>query len=356
MDFSKRTPGYVQELSPYQVSKRKAGEVWLNANEFAMPTVYEISHGNLNRYPEAQPRGVIAQYAAYADVTENQVVVTRGGDEGIEVMIRTFCETGRDRIVVFEPTYLMYEISAQTCGVAVEHVPMTDKDAWLESLRGDPKHLAQVGVIFVCNPNNPTAEFFEDEWLEKLLSSTVDRVMVVVDEAYIEFCPHKSKATWLERYPHLVILRTLSKAFALAGLRCGFLLMNSGAREEVLKVLAPYAVPAPVADIAQRALCEAGLSAMRKRVSEVARLREDLCAKLNTLSIVKQVFASNTNFILVAFNDADRVYKVLLEEGFWVRDQRMLMSLGDCLRITVGSELECEGLIRILEKLDRGED
>ncbi len=161
----------------------------------------------------------------------------------------------------------MYSVSAETIGVECRTVPNLDN--WQLDLQGIADKIDGVKVIYVCSPNNPTGQLINPQDLRSLLEMTQGKAIVVADEAYIEFCPQATLAGWLSEYPHLVILRTLSKAFALAGLRCGFTLANAEVINLLLKVIAPYPLSTPVADIAAQALTPQGISAMRQRVEQI---------------------------------------------------------------------------------------
>lgn len=231
-----------------------------------------------NRYPECQPAQVIERYAAYAGVKKEQVLVSRGADEGIELLIRAFCEPGKDAILFCPPTYGMYAVSAETFGV--ERRTVAAKEDWQLDLPAIADSLDNVKLIYVCSPNNPTGNLIDPDSLRSLLEMAKGRAIVAVDEAYIEFCPQASVAGWLSDYPHLAILRTLSKAFALAGLRCGFTLANEDLIALLLKAIAPYPLSTPVADIAAQALSEEGIRTMRQRVTDIAATRSWLQQQL----------------------------------------------------------------------------
>lgn len=259
----------VQELTPYQSARRLGGQgdIWLNANESPFANEYNINHTRLNRYSECQPPQLIEAYANYAGVRPEQVLTSRGADEGIELLIRAFCEPNQDAILYCPPTYGMYSISAQTSDVNAIAVPLTKE--WQLDLPAIFAQLDRVKLVFVCSPNNPTGNLLAKADIEALLERTQDSALVVVDEAYIDFCSEESVANLLDRYSNLVILRTLSKAFALAGLRCGFTLANPQVIELLLKVIAPYPVPIPVADIAIAALSEAGIARTKFQVLDI---------------------------------------------------------------------------------------
>ncbi|MDF7681366.1 histidinol-phosphate transaminase [Enterobacteriaceae bacterium ESL0689] len=338
----------IRELTPYQSARRLGGngDVWLNANEFPAAVEFPLTRQTFNRYPECQPEAVVTRYADYAGVRPQQVLVSRGADEGIELIIRTFCEPGQDAILCCPPTYGMYRVSAESCGVDCRMVPVL-RD-WQLDLPAISAHLAGVKVVFICSPNNPTGQLIRPHDIQALLTLTRGKALVVVDEAYIEFCPHATWVSRLDEYPHLVILRTLSKAFALAGLRCGFTLAHEQVIRMLLKVIAPYPIPTPVADIAAQALDQPGMAAMRARVAQVLDEREYLQHQLRDIACIEQVYPSQANYLLVRVNNARRIFDALWQQGIILRDQSQQPTLNDCWRITVGSRVESQRLIDAL--------
>ena len=341
----------VRALTPYLSARRLGGngDVWLNANEYPLPVPFELSQQTLNRYPECQPKVVIDRYAAYAGLTPEQVLVCRGADEGIELLMRAFCEPGKDAILFCPPTYGMYSVSAETIGIeyrTVEALP-----DWQLNLPAIADQLDGVKLVYMCSPNNPTGNLINREDIRALLELTAGKALVVADEAYIEFCPEATLAGWLQAYPHLVVLRTLSKAFALAGLRCGFTLANKPVIDLLMKVIAPYPLATPVADVAGQALSEEGIALMRRHVAELNANRDWLTAQLQQQACVEQVFPSETNYILARFTDAPKVFKALWDQGIILRDQNKNRGLAGCLRISIGTRDECERLIAALQAL-----
>ncbi|WP_293793091.1 histidinol-phosphate transaminase [uncultured Pantoea sp.] len=341
----------VRALTPYQSARRLGGngDVWLNANEFPLPVPFELSQQTLNRYPECQPKIVIERYAAYAGLTPEQVLVSRGADEGIELLMRAFCEPGKDAILFCPPTYGMYSVSAETIGI--EYRTVAALDDWQLNLPAIADQLDGVKVVYMCSPNNPTGNLINPDDIRELLEMTAGKALVVADEAYIEFCPEATLAGWLQEYPHLVILRTLSKAFALAGLRCGFTLANKPVIDLLMKVIAPYPLATPVADVAGQALSEQGIALMRQHVAELNANRAWLFEQLPQISVVQQVFPSETNYILARFTDSPKVFKTLWDQGIILRDQNKNPGLAGCLRISIGTRKECERLIAALQAL-----
>lgn len=341
----------VRELTPYQSARRLGGngDVWLNANEYAIAPQFELTAQTFNRYPECQPALVINRYAAYAGVDPEQVLVSRGADEGIELLIRAFCEPGKDAILYCPPTYGMYSVSAETIGVQARTVAA--KADWSLDLPAIEAALDGVKLVYVCSPNNPTGNLIDPAELRAVLEMTRGRAIVAIDEAYIEFCPQATVTGWLQEYPHLAVLRTLSKAFALAGLRCGFTLGNSELIVLLMKVIAPYPLSTPVADIAAQALAPEGLAIMRQRVAEVSENRAWLMAELNQCDCVEQVFQSETNYVLARFTASSAVFKNLWDQGIILRDQNKQPGLSGCLRITIGTRQELQRVIDALQPL-----
>lgn len=350
MTISQLSRKNIQALTPYQSARRLGGngDVWLNANEYAVSPNFDLTDRTFNRYPEPQPQAVIEGYARYAGVQPENVLVFRGGDESIELIIRAFCEPN-DSILYCPPTYGMYAVSADTCGISTKTVPLT-ADFQLDLLQIQA-NLDGVKVVFVCSPNNPTGNLIKRSDLLELLQITAGKVIVVVDEAYIEFCPEESLVGELKNFPHLAIIRTLSKAFALAGLRCGFTLANAELIGVLQKVIAPYPLPVPVYDIAAQALSPQGIEQMRERVAEVIALRADLQKNLENLPLVEKVFESEANYLLFKCQDGQKVFKVLWEQGIILRDQHKALGLADCIRITVGTAEENQRVIEAIRGL-----
>ena len=341
----------VRQLTPYQSARRLGGtgDVWLNANEYPVPVPFELSQQNLNRYPSCQPEDVVEAYANYAEVAPNQVMVCRGADEAIELLIRTFCEPGKDRVLYCPPTYGMYPVSAESCDVEQTIVPLTPE--WQLDLPRITAALPSCKLLFICSPNNPTGNLLAAADIEQLLQKTARQAIVVVDEAYIDFCATASLVRLLATYPQLVILRTLSKVFALAGLRCGFALANPAVIQLMLKVIAPYPLAAPVADIAKQALQPTNIALMQQRVRELNQVREQLAMQLAKLSNVIEVYPSCANWLLVAFTDSQSVFQQLSQAGIIVRSQQSALGLAQCLRITIGTEAESVRLLTCLESI-----
>ncbi len=339
------------DMVPYQSARRlfasgstPQGKIWLNANESSGAGSYQVNSDSINRYPDFQPESLLNAYSNYCGLGTDKLLATRGADEGIELIIRAFCRAYQDNILICPPTYGMYAISAENHGAGIIKVPLTP-----EMSLNLPALQAQVGqakVVFLCSPGNPTGNLLSKQDIKAALELFADSAIVVVDEAYIEFCPEQSVSSWLEKYPHLVILRTLSKAFALAGLRCGFTLANKDIIAMLSKVIAPYPISTPVADIASAALAPlapSGLEKMNLRVQETSSLRAQLSTWLAAQHWCSQVFNSDANFVLFRCQSEalkSFIFDSLAAKNILIRDQSKQQNLAHCLRISIGSESE----------------
>jgi histidinol-phosphate aminotransferase len=345
----------VQALTPYLSARRigGSGEVWLNANESPDCSAYQLDCSRLNRYPEFQPPELINAYADYADLKNTQVLSTRGADESIEILIRTFCEPGKDSILICPPTYGMYAISAETCGVAIEEAALQENfDVDYQAVeQAVTKEGSQIKIVFLCAPNNPTGNMLDKEKLAALLQATKGKALIVADEAYIEFCPQLTQVDLIAQYENLVITRTLSKAFALASIRCGFTLAQESVIEMLSKVIAPYPVPDPVAQIASQALSQEGLAVMYDRVQTLNNNRQLLQDALLALDCVTEVFPATGNFLLVRFKDSAKVFAAFSDDGIIMRDFANKPRLENCIRITIGSAAEMQATLTTLKSL-----
>lgn len=337
----------VKAIVPYASarSSMSGGAVWLNANENALAPAYQLD-GTFNRYPSCQPKAVIDGYAAYAGLTAEQVLVSRGADEGIELLIRSFCEPKQDSITICPPTYGMYAISAESNQTSVNKVLLKDN----ERLDLPGIFATSPKLVFICSPNNPTGDLIPREDIIAVLEHFKDQALVVVDEAYIEFAPEASVVSLLSRYPHLVILRTLSKAFGLAGLRCGFTLAAPEIINALKKMIAPYPIAEPVAQIAAQALSPAGIAQMQQSVATINALRDDFITLAASLPGINKVWPSNANYVLLQVSDAAACVNALIAEDILIRNQSSQLGLSQVVRVSIGSPAEMQRLAGAMQR------
>ena len=349
---NKLTCENLKALKPYESARRifaggnSDSETWLNANESPFSNDFNINTAHFNRYPDCQPPSVLLPYAKYAGVQADQLLISRGADEGIELLIRTFCTPGKDSILICPPTYGMYAISAETSNVGIEKAPLNE-DFSLD-IPAMSVYQGKVNLVFICSPNNPTGTSIGKAQLKQVLEQFADSALVVVDEAYIEFDADNSWATELATYPNLVILRTLSKAFALAGLRCGFTLANSDVIHSIMKVIAPYPVPEPVAQIASQALSQNGLKQMAEQVEYLYQQKQWVKQQLSQFPDLALVGDDKANFILFRHPQKQPLMDFLVVNAVLIRDQSKQINLDNCLRITLGTQLQNEKLLALM--------
>lgn len=329
-------------LEPYQSARRIGGrgDIWINANESPFN---HTDLPRLNRYPECQPPELIAAYSRYVGVASQRIVCSRGADEAIELLIRTFCIPGKDSIALFGPTYGMYGISARTFNVGVVSMSLTAD----YGLPDDLSAVKGCKLVYICNPNNPTGTLLSPGVIEKVLE-TLPAQLVVVDEAYIEFSPEYSVVNLLDKYPNLVILRTLSKAFALAGARCGFTLASADIIAMIMLVIAPYPVPLPVSLLAEQALSAEGVAQMRADVKRLRQQGQRLAECLEQLGA--RVLPSGANFVQAYFDDIQTVTQGLKDAGIVARAYKD-PCLADAIRFSYSDEHETEQIIAALENI-----
>ncbi|WP_343126605.1 histidinol-phosphate transaminase [Buchnera aphidicola] len=344
-------PKHIKNFLPY-LSSRKiglSGKIFLNANESPYYKIFTQTYHTLNRYPEFQDSKLLQKYSKYSRVSEEQILITRGSDEAIDLLIRTFCNSRKDLVMYFPPTYDMYKICAQILNVKTIRIPSI-KNFQL-NLTEIFKNLQSVKLIYICNPNNPTGTLINSLDLIYILKNISIFCLVVIDEAYIEFSIENSSVKLLSKYSNLVILRTLSKAFGLAGIRCGFILSSVNVIKFLKKVLAPYPIPSPVSSIAKIALKKENYKKIQKNILKILKNRDFLVSKILKLSFIQKIYHSQTNFVLIKFTESQKVFKYLLENGIVVRDQSHKNFLNNCLRISIGTFEECSELITILYKM-----
>ena len=326
------------------------GNVWLNANESAWANPSDAVAA-LRRYPDPQPRGLRSLLAGLYDVEPGQLLVGRGSDEAIDLLVRTFCAPGQGAIAIAPPVFGMYAVCARLHGARIVEVPLVD-DA--HGLRADLRALGDAALangaslVFLCSPGNPSGEALSLIDIAALAIRLRGKALVVVDEGYGEYSDQPSATALFPAHENIAVLRTLSKAHALAAARVGCVLGSPELIEALRRCQAPYPMPQPVTEAALKALASPSLAATAARVAETREWRERLADGLRRLPQVLRVYTSAGNFLLVRFIDADAAFAQLLGAGVVVRDMRAMPQLGDALRISVGTPDECRRVLAAL--------
>ncbi|ACA12341.1 MAG TPA: histidinol-phosphate transaminase [Xylella fastidiosa subsp. multiplex] len=329
------------------------GDLWLNANESAWPNPAD-SHATMRRYPEPQPPKLRQMLAALYGCLPEQVLIGRGSDEGIDLLVRAVCEPRRDPVLVTPPVFGMYAVSAQLQNAPLIQVPLVDDAAGFHADVPAIITAAQTSrakLVFLCSPSNPVGAAIPLQQIETILQTLAGTALVVVDEAYGEFSDVPSVVPLLARYPHLVVLRTLSKAHALAAVRIGSVIADAHLVAVLRRCQAPYPLPTPCVSLAEQGLSAAALHVTAQRVAEIRAERERLRAALACLSGVRRVYPSQGNFLLVRFDDAEAAFQALYAAGVVVRDQRAAPQLHDALRLTVGTPEQNTRLLAVLRDI-----
>lgn len=328
------------------------GSIWLNANESSLPSPADPGLG-LNRYPDPQPPQLRARLAQVYGVDAAQLLVTRGSDEGIDLLVRGFCRAGMDGVAIASPCFGMYAVCARVQGAPLVDVPLLERDGrWFLDVEGIRSAVTTRGVriVFLSSPANPTGQALSLEQIRDLAQALRGRAVLVLDEAYGEYSEVPSATALLPEFDNLVVLRTLSKAHALAGARVGVTIAAPALITVLGNLSAPYPVPAPSATIAMAALSDAGLAESARRCAQVVQERANLMSRVRGLPGLRMVYESQGNFLLARFDDAQSAFERLLAAGVVVRDVRAMPGLGDALRITVGSPAENAAVLAALEQ------
>lgn len=321
--------------------------VYLNANE--NPQDVLLGQG-LNRYPEPQPLALLQKFSALYDVPMENILVGRGSDEAIDVLVRSYCQAGRDAIMIAEPSYGMYEVSANIQAAQLVRVPLVRSGFTLLAQDFIDAFRANVKLVFICSPNNPVGNIMAADEVVKLCQALRGQALVVVDEAYIEFADQCSMAGDLSSQKNLVVLRTLSKAWGLAGVRCGCVLADAAVISVLQKVLAPYPLPIPVIDNILTALVPEKVAVVEKSTQSLVAERERLSLALVGLHFVRKVWPSQANFLLVEVEDVHQLMAYCLQNQIIIRDRSHLPGLANCVRVSVGSVAENDRLLEILRR------
>ena len=345
----------IRAMQPYSSARMEAsgGQVFLNANESAWAPAGDNGLG-CNRYPEPQPAALLDALSSLYGVRREQLLVSRGSDEAIDLLVRAFCRAGQDAILIQPPTFGMYAVAARIQNAAVVEVPLAsdfslDVDAVLAAMT------PAVKLVFVCSPNNPSGRSVSRADVERLLQGLAGRALLVIDEAYVEFSDEGSVADFVDGHEYIAVLRTLSKAWALAGARIGSLLANPAVISLLRLIIPPYPLPLPCVAAALAALSPQGQQQAREHLAVLRSEQQRMQLALKALPGVRAVLPSQANFLAVRFDDPGAAYRQLLDAGVVVRDVRRYPNLHDALRITIGAPQENEQVLSVLNNIVTGE-
>lgn len=339
--FEKLLRPKILKLKAYQSARslNLEAEHFLDANE--------NFKGQYSKYPQPRPASVLKALGSLYEIDTKNIFLGRGSDEAIDTLMRCFCEPGSSSIIVTPPTYGMYEVSAEIQGAFVKKALLDsefdlDVNSLLQSIDPSTK------MIFLCSPNNPAGNKLERNKVLSVIERVKEDVLVVVDEAYIEFSQQQSLISEINNYQNLIVLRTLSKAYGLAGLRLGVAVSNPELIEVMNKVRAPYPIAQPVVDAFTKFWNSFDKIQFQQSIKEYMNLKDNFISKLSLLEAVVKVYPSDTNFVLVEFKDPNKVFNALKAKGILIRDQQSKVK--NALRITIGSPEQNEMILKELSQ------
>lgn len=327
--------GNIKKLTAYSSARDEfSGEakVFLDANENSLGSPLTKWY---NRYPDPHQRALKEKISMVKGIGSEHIFLGNGSDECIDLLFRSFCEPGKDNVIICPPTYGMYEVSANINDVEIKTAPL------LEDFQLDLVHLENLinentKLIWLCSPNNPTGNSMHRVDIETVLNNF--NGIVVIDEAYINFAKQKSFLQELTEYPNLVVMQTFSKAWGLAGLRLGMAFASAAIIEVLNKVKPPYNINQATQELAVKALEEVGQ--VNDMIKLLVDMRDALSEVFLSMPTVEKVYSSDANFILVRIKEARKIYEFLLSKGIVLRDRSNVKLCEECLRITVGTEKE----------------
>ena len=334
----------IKILKPYSSARdefKGEASVYLDANENSLGSPLVKWY---NRYPDPLQWKVKSKLSSIKNIAAEQMFLGNGSDECIDLLYRCFCNPGKDNVVILPPTYGMYEVSANINDVEVRKAPLL-KNFQLSITKIEELIDDNTKIIWICSPNNPTANSINRTDIYTVLNNF--NGLVVVDEAYINFSRQQSFIKDLQDYPNLVVMQTFSKAWGLAGLRVGMMFASEEIIGIINKVKPPYNIGIHTQDLVLQAL--ENVTDVNEMIKLLVDMRDALSEVFLRVPIVEEVYPSDANFILVKIKEARKVYDFLLTKGIVVRDRSNVQLCDDCLRITVGTELENTKLIDAID-------
>ncbi len=334
----------VKKLKPYSSARDEFKDfdqemIFLDANENPFDN-------GVNRYPDPHQQVLKKELSTIKKVLVEHILLGNGSDEVLDLIFRAFCEPKEDNVIITPPTYGMYQVLAEVNHVACREAALNE-DFTLNTARIEEQIDAQTKLLFLCTPNNPTANCFETQKIEKLLQTF--KGLVVVDEAYIDFASQESWIQRLAEFPNLIVCQTLSKAYGMAGIRLGM----GFASKEIINIFKKIKPPYNVNQLTQQKALE-GLQnrrAYQEQVQAIVQERDRLAGELEKISFVEEVFPSEANFILIRVDDANKRYQQLLDKRIVARNRTTQTHCENCLRITVGTEKENNTVLHVLQQL-----
>jgi histidinol-phosphate aminotransferase len=337
----------ILELKPYTSARDKYQDgIFLDANENSFGSVIESEIKNLNRYPDPHQKKIRQSLADFLKINQGKLFFGVGSDELIDLAIRIFCEPKKSNVIIPQPTYGMYQVACDINEVEVKSVQLDsnndiDVEAVMKAIDENTR------MIILCSPNNPTANLLSTDRIKFLAESS--NLIIFIDEAYIDFDEDGSFIKYISEFNNVIISRTFSKAWGLAGVRCGYCIADEFIINLFLKVKAPYTINKLTANTILKALHNNKVRL--NLIGKIISARQKLISELSFINSVELIYPSNANFLLIKIKNTSEVFNYLNKKGIRVRMRNDDERLKDCLRITVGTSEENYLLISALKEM-----
>ncbi len=331
-------------LEPYSSARdeyksgKQSNLIFVDANENPF-------NNGVNRYPDPQQTKLKSYLAKTKGVSTENILLGNGSDEVLDLLIRAFCEPNKDKIIILPPTYGMYGVLANINSVFVTKIPLTNN--FEPNVKAILDNSQNSKILFLCSPNNPTGNSFKTDTILNLISNF--NGIVVIDEAYIDFSENESLIGFINKYPNLVVIQTLSKAHGMAGIRLGVCYASNQIIAVLNKIKPPYNINTLTQNFALKQLQNS--TAITQQIKIIKTERSWLGKALNTISFIEKVYPSQANFLLVKVDNAKKRYQQLIQQNIVVRNRSNEVNCDNCLRITIGTPEENKRLLTTLKKL-----
>lgn len=336
----------IKALKPYSSARDEFqgvtdNMVFLDANENPF-------ENGVNRYPDPHQIKLKAILSEIKGVSAKNILLGNGSDEVLDLIFRAFCEPNQDNIVILPPTYGMYEVLANLNAIGIKKVNLdADFQPKVEEILNTAD--ANSKVLFICSPNNPSGNSFTSEAIETLVRNF--KGIVVIDEAYIDFSNAESWVSKFDQYPNLIVSQTLSKAYAMAGIRLGICYAST----EIITVLNTIKPPYNINELTQKKAIELlnFKDLATNQIADILKERTALISELKSIRYISKIYPTDANFVLVKVDDANKRYNQLIEKGIVIRNRTTQTGCENTLRLTVGTPKENEILIKALLSISK---
>jgi len=345
--------GFAEYSSARTEADTASGRIWLNANELPWSVLESVPENvHLNRYPEQQPKELLELVAKNYKVSPEHLLLSRGSDDAIDLLVRLFCNPKVDSVMVCPPTFGMYEVAVKIQGANLFEIPLIKaQDFQLDLTKILEKWRSHIKIIFINSPNNPTGNVIAADDICTLCETLSGKTIVVVDEAYIEFAEMESAIKYLDKYENLVVLRTMSKAYGLAGARCGITFASEELVQWLRKVMPPYPLASLTIDAVTKTFEPDHLKRIREYITTVETERDRLTQEFNEIEVIKHVWPSRANFLLVETYNVQQFIDNCVKKGVIVRNVSHHPLLVNCVRISIGTPSQNAQLLEILKNM-----